>query len=507
MMQTLFYGLSDFTALQKECMDLYRNEAYQSVEILAPMTNHPHFTAAMRAAALYQQGLYPAAKHLYEQCLVYNSHYKINMAFCLEKMGSPVEAVALLQQVSNPEWHVLLRMGEMMLKNGQKEYAKQAFVQVLQKKPYALQAAQHLAYLVSDKKELLQYAQPYSNHYLAAVAAQAKFQTSTALDHWQALLQQYPSHTTAQLQRASLSTPDQARQLYAAVRKAEPYGHVGMDDYALLLSRAGERAALGRLAQDLLQAADTQPQAWNALALYWESKDLTKALEFVEKAVALDRGHMLSFQIKGAMLLADVSLPEYAYSISHHSIQDRPEHASNEFFLANQIQPSLTNFEGMVDSFMAADRGREAISTAKEAISLAPRDYRAITLVGMALSTDGKGLDKATKTLKRALAMNPTALRPLFALVDILLPDHAQEALQVLETALEKVPPGEQAHILVRMGEAYTGMTKYAQAMEHYHKALGLQPDLQEAQQSMERLEKLVHGGMDEDVEEDGASQ
>ena len=197
----------------------------------------------------------------------------------------------------------------------------------------------------------------------------------------------------------------------------------------------------------------------------------------------------------------------------------RPEHASVAFFRSNLIEPNVSNYEGLVDAYIAAGKFKEAIASAKEAISWAPRDPRAITLVGLALahgSADRQGpgrgtkggFDKAKRTLRKALSLNPSALRPLFALVDLYLRDPDREsAIEVLKQGLEGTSstPSDlygQEHIMNRLGEVYLLEENYSQAITYFHRALGVNPNLAEAQRNLERLEKAM-SGQDPDVTED----
>jgi anaphase-promoting complex subunit 7 len=190
---------------------------------------------------------------------------------------------------------------------------------------------------------------------------------------------------------------------------------------------------------------------------------------------------------------------------------NRPEHASVAFFRSNIIEPDIANYEGLVDAYIAAGKFKEAIASAKEAISLAPRDPRAITLVGLALfhgCTGGPGVDQAKRTLHKSLSYDPGALRPLFALVDLYLGDpDPDSAIEVLKKGIQgsSVTQGDslgQEHVLNRLGEVYALGEQYAEAIEAFHRALGLNPNMIEAQRNLERLEKLMRG-QDPELEDD----
>jgi tetratricopeptide (TPR) repeat protein len=91
-------------------------------------------------------------------------------------------------------------------------------------------------------------------------------------------------------------------------------------------------------------------------------------------------------------------------------------------------------------------------------------------------------------------------LRPLFALVSIYLreADYAS-CIEVLRQGLEGTTETQctifgQAHILCRLGEVYTRMQDYKEAINTFHQALGLDSTLTSAQRSLDRLERLMRG-------------
>ena len=163
---------------------------------------------------------------------------------------------------------------------------------------------------------------------------------------------------------------------------------------------------------------------------------------------------------------------------------------------------------------------------------MSPRDPRAITLVGLALTrasnsnkaNKAEGNERAKRALKKALALDTGALRPLFALVDLYATDGEYEtAIQLLKDGIESggkvqndnthIGSGStwnKAHIDViyaKMGEVHTRYEDYGDALECYHIAMSLNPHNGLAQKGVEHLEKIMSGIDDEDGEMDDGDE
>ena len=390
--------------------------------------------------------------------------------------------------------------------------------------------------------------------YVLAVTTLQRNQLHSSYQHFSKLNSQYPDHPYILIQLAhiqqELGQILSSEQNYKRVRDVDPTWVEGMDKYAHLLFQlrmsrknafmlrqggflqyqyschggrddvdknnnnmgtCGVELELGQLCADLLDAEDKRPEPWVCLSLYHLAReDHEKSIAFVDKAISLDQQHAFAHYLRGSILLS-----------SH-----RPEHAVVSFFRANDLQRDIPSYEGLVESYLAANKFKEAICTAKEAISQAPRDARATTLVGLALAQapsnqqqvgGGEGKERAKRALKKAMEIDPGAPRPLFALVDIyaseenydmcvkLLQDGMDGAGINKESSRTTSSFGATSHtntwvkehgdiIQAKLAEIFMLDERYDAALECYHTAISMNPHNGLAVQGLERLEKIIRG-------------
>jgi len=368
--------------------------------------------------------------------------------------------------------------------------------------PYALEAVEKLSSLQRDAhidEERVKSSIPYPE--IAAVYFQSHRNVSSSISLWKKINEDYPNHLhfLLHLAHAYIHLGDDARaeEVFVKLRYLDSNITTSMDYFGQVLQKRHAYNELNQLAGALLELDDKRPEAWTCLALYNEYRDPDKAIAFIEKSISFktNNNNPLNHIIKGRI-----------------SMQlNRPDHAAVCFFRANEInRHDISTYEGLVESYLASDKWKEAICMAKEAITMIPKDARAITLVGIALSrVRGEvsgGKDRAKRALKKAISMDPTSsTKPLLALVDIYIQEREFDlCIDTLVKALDASfshDPSYTHHthqgqdlLHAKLADVYQLNENFMEALTSYHTALSLNPDNISAQRGLERLQKVMRG-------------
>ena len=538
-----------------------------SFELIADCAFHQ--AQYLRASAYYKQAFEHCYHDSYNNngyavSSSFQAQLKHKEANCLNLSGNVVEASNLIESYipirsQFRSYTISMDLGKMYMTTGRYNDARRCFLDVLNKNIYAIEAIEYLAKLGAEKSSVCKIVQQKMNAIQSQQqrdtqgeksgdskensqtgGTQARSSTkkmprpyllvpindivnatfyshrgsSHALHAWNyycKLLDHHPNHTYLLLQMAllqsrfpfllrnaggintySISPDGQDSSIFAKIRNLDPNFMEGMDVYASVLAKQGNKTELCRLSSSFLDIDDKRHEAWVSLALYHHTcGDVEKSLAFLEKGISCNPRSSFCHQLMGNILQAE----------------GRLDHAIVSYFRANEISKDIRSYEGLVDAYLSCSKYKEAVCTAKEAISFAPRDPRAMTLVGLALmSAPGskeRGKEKAKRTLQKAYNVDPTCRKTLFALVDLHLSEEEFDVcIDLIKRCIDesdcsftlKASADENSldDLYSKMAEVYTIQKQYGNALECFHKALAINPNSSLAQRAMDDLEKLM---------------
>ena len=391
-------------------------------------------------------------------------------------------------------------LGKLYLQSGLKRNAITAFESALDKDSLCLEVVEPLQRLKASQQDFEEDAMDSTNEkypWLSAFAeahqALAQHDPTRAANAWSDVEQRGDFHGNLYglcrraVARAEAGDDAEARVAFARARAADPLNVDSMDHCALLLKRRNAEDELTALARDLVATDRKRPEAWLAVAAKFDcAGDRDAALQFVDKAIALDARHALAFRLRGELLLA----------------QGKAEHSIVAYFQANNVAKDLASYRGLVLAYLSTRKYKEALCTAKEAVATLPRNAKAIALVGRVLATSPEGADKARRAFQKALQLDASCADAALALADL----HAQRgecdaAAELLTRALSE---NEQDVLHSKLGDVYViaGEERYPEALASYHAALSLNPVSDAALTGLDRLEKLM-AGVDPDLSDE----
>jgi tetratricopeptide (TPR) repeat protein len=264
----------------------------------------------------------------------------------------------------------------------------------------------------------------------------------------------------------------------------EPNWIDGMDQYAYLLQKQGNLAAVNRLYTDLFALSNNLPEPWVVLTISCLMKsDFEPALNHIENAIQLSPRHVFAYQIKGDLFYA----------------MNKPGKACTAYRTAYRISRDFANFEGLVHCYIQLGKLIDATSTAKEALFLYPQSARAVCLAGIVMKENPSLVAKAKEYLEKALKIDPMLIEGVFALSDL------YDRLEDTDKAIEILQKGASMHhtdsIHVKLGILYYKRSEYSQANTQFNAALSINPENASAKKGLVDVEKAINGRDEEDEE------
>ncbi|EEF45499.1 anaphase-promoting complex subunit 7 [Ricinus communis] len=433
---------------------------------------------------------------------------KFKIASCLSALNET--RAALVEMEGIPSKARTLQMSLLMAKlyrnSRHNRFAIACFKECLRHCPYVIEAIIALAELGVSAKDIISVFSQASNksgrasfdhvdsnrwlqRYVEAQCCIASNDYKGGLELFGELLQRFPNNVHILLEiakvEAIIGKNDEAIMNFEKVRSLDPYVVTSMDEYAMLLKLKSDFSKLNKLVHDLLSIDPTRPEVFVALSVLWERKDERGALTYAEKSIRIDDRHIPGYIMKGNLLLS----------------LKRPEAAVIAFRGAQELRPDLRSYQGLVHSYLAFSKIKEALLAAREAMKAMPQSAKALKLVGDAHASNSSGREKAKKFYESALRLEPGYLGAALALAELhVIEGRNGDAVSLLERYL-KDWADDSLH--VKLAQVFAATNMLPEALSHYQAALRINPQNEAAKKGLDRLEKQMKGVDPDAPEED----
>ncbi|KAK4477879.1 hypothetical protein RD792_017144 [Penstemon davidsonii] len=324
--------------------------------------------------------------------------------------------------------------------------------------------------------------------YVEAQCCVASNDYKGGLELFSELLQRFPNNTHILLEmakvKAVIGKNDEAILDFEKVRAIDPYLVTYMDEYAMLLKLKSDYSKLNKLVHDLLNIDPTKPEIFVALSVLWEKKDERGALSYAEKSIRIDERHVAGYIMKGNLFLS----------------MNRPESAVIAYKGAQELRPDFRSYQGLVRSYLALSKIKDALYAAREAMKALPQSAKPLKLVGDVHASSTSGREKAKKFYESALRLEPGFLGAALALAELhLMEGRNGDAVSLLERYL-KDWADDSLH--VKLAQVFAATNMLQDSLSHYQAALRINPQSEAAKKGLERLEKQMKG-IDPDAPEE----
>ncbi|KAK2170518.1 hypothetical protein LSH36_2g01059 [Paralvinella palmiformis] len=267
----------------------------------------------------------------------------------------------------------------------------------------------------------------------------------------------------------------QAIETLQRVQHLDPLGHLKMDILSYLLYKEKAIKDLESLSTKLMAVSENSAESWITMGYFcMATRKAARAVYFGQKALNIDNHNVEGLLLKGAALL---ELKKMQEAIMH-------------FREAIRLSPyRFEAYKGLVDCFLASHRFREAIPCASQACKQLPT-ARTLTLYATVLCKEPFNIPKAKGYLEKAMKMDCNYLEAVYVLADIYKAqgsDQHEKGIELLGQHLAKHPTSR-LHQL--MGDFLVHKMDCLGALDHFSKALVLDPNNTQAREALERVQK-----------------
>ncbi|CAL2227092.1 unnamed protein product [Prunus armeniaca] len=404
---------------------------------------------------------------------------KFKIASCHFSLGENGAALSEMDNIPSKvrNLQMNLLMGKLYRYSRQNRSAVSCFKECLRHCPYVIEAIVALAELGVAAKDIISLIPQTPNRsgrapfdhfdssrwlhrYVEAQCCIASNDYKGGLELFTDLLQRFPNNLHLLLEvakvEAIIGKNDEAIMNFEKARSIDPYVVTYMDEYAMLLKTKSDFSKLNKLVHDLLITDSTRPEVFVALSVLWERKDERGSLSYAEKSIRIDERHITGYIMKGNLLLS----------------MKRAEAAVVAFRAAQELRPDIRSYQGLVHSYLALSKIKEALYASREAMKAMPQSAKALKLVGDVHASNSSGREKAKKFYESALRLEPGYLGAALALAELhVIEGRNGDAVSLLERYL-KDWADDSLH--VKLAQVFAATNMLQEALSHYEDALRL---------------------------------
>ncbi|GLT99189.1 hypothetical protein SLE2022_166420 [Rubroshorea leprosula] len=433
---------------------------------------------------------------------------KFKIASCHFALGETKAALVEMEGIPSKarNLQMSLLMAKLYRNSKHNRSAVACYRECLRQCPYVIEAITALAELGATAKDIISLFSQTPNRsgraqfdhidsgrwlqrYVEAQCCVASNDYKGGLELFAELLQRFPNNIHILLEMAKVEAiigkNDEAIVNFEKVRAIDPYVMTYMDEYAMLLKMKSDNSKLNKLVHDLISIDATRPEVSVALSVLWERKDEGTALSYAEKCTRINERHIPGYIMKGNLLLS----------------MKQPAAAVHAFRGALELRADLRSYQGLVHSYLASSKAKEALYAAREAMKAMPQSAKALKLVGDVHASNSSGREKAKKFYESALRLEPGYLGAALALAELhVIEGRNEDAASLLKRYL-KDWADDSLH--VKLAQVFAATNSLQEALTHYQAALRINPQNEAAKKGLERLEKQMKGVDPDAPEED----
>jgi len=280
-----------------------------------------------------------------------------------------------------------------------------------------------------------------------------------------------------------------ANNLFKKILHLDPGYISSMDAFASVLKKLNDVTTLSKITHKFSQIAPHRSETWSAISLIHNlkfPKQFKFTLAFIDKALRLNPTYWFGYVQKGWLYLRQ--------SLHEKSVEC--------FRNALRIEANVFSYTGLVKAKLSDDKSQEAVNLASECLKLFPESPIALSLMGSCLARFPDCHAKAMGFFSQALKIAHHSIDAIAGITELLVVEKKfTEAVAILERQLEYGRHNDLLH--TRLAEIYHLEGSHGKALEHYHAALSVNPNLEVAKDGLALLSKEVLGDSEADKEEE----